>query len=105
MGAAGRGHLDVVKALIALGADVNAKSDHGRTALTEAVKNGNVEVVRLLLRKGADVTARASRQDGLEDCPGEGSQRYRGDSPCPRSERLGGCLETIHSRRRCGRRV
>ena len=41
MGAARGGHLDVVKALIALGADVNAKGD-SHTALMEAAEKGNV---------------------------------------------------------------
>jgi ankyrin repeat protein len=74
MGAVRRGHLEVVKALIALGANVNAKTDDGRTALTEAVENGNVEVVRLLLDKGADVTARANGRTALEIARTKGSK-------------------------------
>ncbi len=65
MGAARRGYLDVMKALIALGANVNAKAA-GHTALTVAAEKGNAEVVRLLLDKGADVTARANGRTALE---------------------------------------
>jgi ankyrin repeat protein len=65
MGAARRGHLDVVKALIVLGADVNAKSYYGDTPLMEAVENNNLEEVRLLLDKGADVTARPNGRTAL----------------------------------------
>jgi ankyrin repeat protein len=66
MGAARGGHLDVVKALIALGADVNAKTRDGRMPVIPAVENGHVEVVRLLLEKGADVTNRAIGRPALK---------------------------------------
>jgi uncharacterized protein len=43
------------------GADVNAKSANGFTALMAAVANsGNVDIVRGLLAKGADVQARTT---------------------------------------------
>ena len=48
---------------IARGADVNAASSHGVTALIAAAAAGHAEVVRLLLRAGADVGAR--RGDGF----------------------------------------
>jgi uncharacterized protein len=74
MGAARGGHLEVVKALIALGADPNAKSLYDDTALMEAVENGNVEVVRLLLDKGADVTANAFGRTALKIARTKGSE-------------------------------
>ena len=48
------GHLDVVQALIAKGADVNATL----TALMTASRLGRVDVVQVLLDRGADVNAK-----------------------------------------------
>jgi len=47
--AASRGALEVTRYLISLGADVNAKTAMGRTALLKAVWNGAVELVQVLL--------------------------------------------------------
>jgi len=58
--------LDAVKALIALGADVNAQNYYGHTALMEAADNGNLEEVRFLLDKGADVTTWAHGRTALK---------------------------------------
>jgi len=50
--AAERGHLEVVKVLLARGADVAVKDTfYGATAMTWAISNGHVEVVRALLDK------------------------------------------------------
>ena len=51
--------------LIALerGADVNARSSTGRTALMTASMEGAIEVVKLLLEKGADINARNDWHD------------------------------------------
>lgn len=57
--AAELGMADVVKALIAAKADVNAKSNPGYTALMLAADNGKTEIVRILLDAGADVTAKS----------------------------------------------
>lgn len=46
---------DVVRYLLANGADVNQKSLHGNTALSEAVSAGNYYTVKLLLKHGAHV--------------------------------------------------
>ena len=54
--AAGRGDLGAVEALIAAGADPNARMD-GYPALQLAVRDGTVEVVEALLAAGADVNA------------------------------------------------
>jgi len=43
---------DVVKALLAAGADANLRSRNGYTALTWALARNNVEVIRLLRRAG-----------------------------------------------------
>ena len=58
--AAVRGNVEMMKLLIARGADVNAKSTDGSTPLS-AVR-GNVEMMKLLIARGADVNAK--RTDG-----------------------------------------
>ena len=66
------GRVDVVRALIELGADVNRENDMGQTPLTIAVQcsgeQGAVEMTRLLLEAGAD--ANAMDEDGCAplDC-------------------------------------
>ena len=54
-GAAGAGYVDVVRVLLAVGADVHAREDE---ALRGAAGAGYVDVVRVLLAAGADVHAR-----------------------------------------------
>ena len=56
--ATSRGDAAMVKKLLELGADPNAKQQSGWTALHNAASQGNVEVVRLLRAKGADLAAR-----------------------------------------------
>ncbi|MFH1115319.1 MAG: ankyrin repeat domain-containing protein [Pseudomonadota bacterium] len=52
-----------VKMLVERGADVNAKTDDGKTALMYAARSGKVETTRFLLDKGADVNAKANDGD------------------------------------------
>lgn len=56
--AADHGHVEIVRRLIAAGADVNAHHEDqiGNTAIREAVRGGYVEIVRALLAAGADPT-------------------------------------------------
>ena len=51
--AAGHGHMDLVKALLKRGADVNAEDITGWTPLHAAAYNGHVEIAQLLLDWGA----------------------------------------------------
>lgn len=52
------GDATAVSALIAKGADVNARNSYGWTALSHAARAGNTELVKLLLAHGADANAR-----------------------------------------------
>lgn len=55
--AVSHGRLDMVKALLACHADVNARDDDGSTALMCACEHGHVDIVRVLLATpGCDVT-------------------------------------------------
>jgi ankyrin repeat protein len=59
MGAAAGGHPDVVKYLLAHGAEVNVTNDQWQTPLMLAATAGNLECVTLLLDAGAKVDAKA----------------------------------------------
>jgi ankyrin repeat protein len=54
IGAAQRGHTQVVTFLLDNGADPNETSPDGETPLTQAAGMGNRDVIRILLDKGAD---------------------------------------------------
>ena len=57
-----KGHTEIVKALLDKGADVNAKSKDGVTALMWASQDGHTEIVKaLLIDKGADVNAKSEK--------------------------------------------
>ena len=51
--AAERGNVEMIRLLIAAGADVNARGSDYRTALFVAIRNGHSEIVRSLLDAGA----------------------------------------------------
>jgi ankyrin repeat protein len=61
MYASGNGHVEIVMALLAKGAAVNAKDNEGVTALIYASGNGHVETVRALINRGADPFAKTNR--------------------------------------------
>src|SRR5271165_1131162 len=66
MVAAARGHLAMVQALLAKGAEVNAKTPGGWTALMKAAEGGHLAVVQALLDKGAEVNAKSPLPDALD---------------------------------------
>ena len=58
LAAARTGHSGTVRDMIASGANVNVKDEHGNTGLIEAARNGHDDVVRTLVQAGADVKIR-----------------------------------------------
>ena len=48
-----RGHEDIVRHLLDRGANIDASSENGTTALMLAAKEGNLDTVLLLLDRGA----------------------------------------------------
>jgi ankyrin repeat protein len=61
--AAGAGRTEAVKALIARGADLEARDAQGRTALLLAVAGNHVLMAKALLAAGADLDAQAQNRD------------------------------------------
>jgi len=59
--AATAGHVDLVRQLLAAGADCNERNGDGATALMLAAHAGHLEVVKTLIEAGADVNARDER--------------------------------------------
>lgn len=55
--AAEMGHVDITKALVDGGANVNAKTIEHTTPLLQSAINGHVAVAKLTLERGADVDA------------------------------------------------
>lgn len=55
--------IDVIKAMIDIGMDVNSKNDRGFTPLMFAAAYGDPKVIRFLIGQGADIKARAFIKD------------------------------------------
>ena len=49
------GRADVIRTMLEAGADINARDEHGQTALMNAARDGHTDVVRLLVERGADL--------------------------------------------------
>ena len=56
--ASANGHLEVVKYLISVGANKEAKNKYGDTPLLIATQKGNLEVVKYLISVGANKEAK-----------------------------------------------
>ena len=61
MAASGNGYTKMVQALLAKGADVNARDRSGQTALHHAIMANKPEILELLLSKSADVNAKETK--------------------------------------------
>ncbi len=73
------GRVEAAKLLIEKGANVNARSDDGATALHGAAFFCHTEIVELLLSKGADINAENIRgETSLDAVAGEWSQELEG---------------------------
>ena len=71
--AALNGHLDAVKALVAVGADLEVRNKAGRDVVFEAEGAGKEEVVSWLLGVGAEKEVEQSKgEEGAEEKIGEG---------------------------------
>ena len=77
MWAAAEHHPDVVKLLIEQGADLQARTKNGFTALHFAAREGDIESARLLLAAGIDINIRSQPATG-EPGPSKGETRYGG---------------------------
>lgn len=64
--AASEGRLDAVRYLLDQGADVNARDERGRSALTEAAFYDNIAVVKELILRGADLNAVSDEGTALD---------------------------------------
>ncbi len=67
MAAAYSGDLEAATWLVEHGADVNARSEAGCTALNGAAVSGNAALVKLLLDRGADPNVRYQEPDSIGD--------------------------------------
>lgn len=54
-----QGDLEAVRLLLAKGADINSRDQHGQTAIMNAAHRGQVELVSLLIEYGADLNVTA----------------------------------------------
>ncbi len=75
-------HAEVVRTLVAQGADVRAATRHGFTPLHFAAREGDVESARLLLAAGADVNIRSKPDPTLKGRgPAYDAMRSAGSTP------------------------
>ncbi len=61
-----RQNIDIINALLAKGADLEARTNDGRTALFLSVSDGNTVIAQYLMDKGADVNVKLATTDGYD---------------------------------------
>lgn len=76
---AGQGDLDGLKLLLLHGADINAKTECGLTALHAAQISGRKEAAKLLVDQGADASIKMPDKDSITDA--KFNQHISGESP------------------------
>lgn len=74
--AVSHGRIDMVKGLLACGADVNIQDDEGSTALMCASEHGHVEIVKLLL---AQPGCNGHLEDNVSTSLGQGAHEATGE--------------------------
>ena len=97
--AAWRGQTDLVSALLAGGADLEAHDPEGHTALTRAAWKGHVEIVRKLLAAGAKPDTRGPDGRTRARLRGRGGPRAGGVASCWLRARIRGWLAPTARRR------
>uniref|UniRef100_A0A8D2PCJ8 K Homology domain-containing protein n=1 Tax=Zosterops lateralis melanops TaxID=1220523 RepID=A0A8D2PCJ8_ZOSLA len=93
MEAAQEGHLELVKYLLAAGANVHATTATGDTALTYACENGHTDVADVLLQAGADLDKqedfRKTVLEGIEPGRHQEHESEGGRTPLMKAARAG----------------
>ena len=74
--AAAKGSVEIVRALVDIGLDADARDDAGATPLVEATTRGNVEVVSYLMDLGADVTVKTGDGIALDGYLAQAAPRF-----------------------------
>ena len=73
------GNIEVIKALLTHGADVNVRSAEGMTALHAAAFEGNAAIVKLLIANGADIEAKTNKGETAREIAGKkGNEQIAG---------------------------
>ncbi|GAB0196225.1 ankyrin repeat and KH domain-containing protein 1 [Grus japonensis] len=93
MEAAQEGHLELVKYLLAAGANVHATTATGDTALTYACENGHTDVADVLLQAGADLDKQEDLKktilEGIEPSKHQEHESEGGRTPLMKAARAG----------------
>ncbi|XP_011714642.2 ankyrin repeat and KH domain-containing protein 1 isoform X12 [Macaca nemestrina] len=92
MEASQEGHLELVKYLLASGANVHATTATGDTALTYACENGHTDVADVLLQAGADLDKQEDMKtilEGIDPAKHQEHESEGGRTPLMKAARAG----------------
>nr|XP_015094977.1 ankyrin repeat and KH domain-containing protein 1 isoform X8 [Vicugna pacos] len=92
MEASQEGHLELVKYLLAAGANVHATTATGDTALTYACENGHTDVADVLLQAGADLDKQEDMKtilEGIDPAKHQEHESEGGRTPLMKAARAG----------------